>query len=510
MRTEQSTIAGLVLPNLTGFSLSNYPGAMMTEIGLAQQRLLDDDTSSVGQHLPSTATRHSMGLTQTESLPTVLIDQSDSLGEEESGSFVYTRPLNDITYSVTQNLQPTSGTTYDYLSPATSNYIRSPAKEPAHQLNEDLNSAVNASAQLRPSQKNLHRSKSLQTVSYSPHDTEPLSSNVSSGISRTRSATWGAGLVSPQQSQHDELSLPTVRVEVPVSRKTRGRSKKQLLPEDDEDDELANSRDHEFAAQVPVDNDAGAVSESKDVQSLDGVSKSSETVSDKGAVQKTSKPAKEPQKKKVKRGKTTSEVVKKTYNPDVEEDVIWVESRPMHVEGVDQEPFPLDTSASGEKSTTEPQEKPAPKNRGRKRKKASEDTTSESVQQTNAGNAESDTAQASLDNARVLVEATTTSQPVSEEATLETSKQPDATTTPEHQYESLPSTEEKETPQTPKKPQPTNIETPQDSTNETVPMNHSSKGPKQHSPIASTTKVPFRVGLSRRARIAPLLKIVRK
>jgi hypothetical protein len=37
-----------------------------------------------------------------------------------------------------------------------------------------------------------------------------------------------------------------------------------------------------------------------------------------------------------------------------------------------------------------------------------------------------------------------------------------------------------------------------------------SKGPDKHSPIAKTSKVPYRVGLSRKARIAPLLKIVRK
>lgn len=35
------------------------------------------------------------------------------------------------------------------------------------------------------------------------------------------------------------------------------------------------------------------------------------------------------------------------------------------------------------------------------------------------------------------------------------------------------------------------------------------KGPGKHSPI-STGKVPYRVGLSRKARIAPLLKIVRR
>ncbi|KAJ5611160.1 hypothetical protein N7510_007879 [Penicillium lagena] len=486
-------------------------GAMMTEIGLAQQRLLDDDTSSAGQHLPSTATLHSMGLTQAESLPTVLIDLSDRLGEEESGSFVYTRPLNDIMHSDTQNLQPTSGTAYDYMSPATSNYISSSAKEPAHQLSEDLNSAVNASAQSRPSQKSSHRSKSLQTMSYSPHDTEPLSSNVSPRISRTKSDTFGAGLVSPQKSQHDELSLPAVRVEVPVSKKTRGRrSKKQAVPEDDEDDELANSRDHEFAAHVPVENDTVALSESKSVQSLDGISKSSEAVSDKGVVLNSSKPTKGTKKKKVKRGKTTSEVVTKTYNPDVEEDVLWVESRPVHLEGIDRKPFAQNSPASGEEFTTEAQEKPVPKKRGRKRKKTSEESTSEPVQQINAGSTESNAEQASLDNASLVVEATTTSQFVSEAASLETSEQPDAPPTPRHLDEPLPPTEEKEAPQTPKKPQPTDTETPQDSTNETVSMMCSSRGPKQHSPIASTSKVPFRVGLSRRARIAPLLKIVRK
>ena len=36
------------------------------------------------------------------------------------------------------------------------------------------------------------------------------------------------------------------------------------------------------------------------------------------------------------------------------------------------------------------------------------------------------------------------------------------------------------------------------------------KGPDKHSPISIRNKVPYRVGLSRRARIAPLLKVVRK
>jgi hypothetical protein len=270
------------------------------------------------------------------------------------------------------------------------------------------------------------------------------------------------------------------------------------LPEDDEDDELANSRDHEFAARDPVTS-----SESKAVQSLDDGSKAPETASDKSTVPKPSKSAKKPKKKKLKRGKTTSEVMKKTYHSDVEDDVIWVEPRPLQVEGVDQEqktssedhePSVQTSSASEEKSSTaNVLEKPAPKKQSRKRKKTTEDTGGESAQESNA---------------------TMVVQAEPEEAILETAKQTtskDPIPTPQHpsQPESLPPTEEKETPQTPNNPQPTNTETSQDSTSETVSKD-SGKGPKQHSPIASTSKVPFRVGLSRRARIAPLLKIVRK
>jgi hypothetical protein len=36
------------------------------------------------------------------------------------------------------------------------------------------------------------------------------------------------------------------------------------------------------------------------------------------------------------------------------------------------------------------------------------------------------------------------------------------------------------------------------------------KGPDKHSPIVPNSKVSFRVGLSRKARIPPLLKVVRK
>jgi len=47
-------------------------------------------------------------------------------------------------------------------------------------------------------------------------------------------------------------------------------------------------------------------------------------------------------------------------------------------------------------------------------------------------------------------------------------------------------------------------------TNEESPATTTKEMPARHSPIPSTSKVPFRVGLSRRARIAPLLKVVRK
>ncbi|KAK2746956.1 hypothetical protein FQN57_002528 [Myotisia sp. PD_48] len=49
---------------------------------------------------------------------------------------------------------------------------------------------------------------------------------------------------------------------------------------------------------------------------------------------------------------------------------------------------------------------------------------------------------------------------------------------------------------------PPRLETPKKSTG--------AKGPDKHSPIAITNKVSYRVGLSRKARIAPLLRIIRK
>ncbi|EEQ30087.1 hypothetical protein McanMca71_000412 [Microsporum canis] len=234
------------------------------------------------------------------------------------------------------------------------------------------------------------------------------------------------------------------------------------------------------------------------------------------------------QKKKVKRGKTTSAVVQKRVESDVEDDVIWIDERkstPAIIDDTDAsddvlgldhrdelfntsapphnvEPvvvIPQKTEVQGQMppdATNKPdiQTNPAPKKRGRKRKKTSQEVISKHELPKHTGELKLDT---SIEDGNCNIPLASPQPPSFTEEKVkhqtpepiigfhvlhETTKSPDISVDreaePTHPIE------------TPKKP--------------------ANKGPNKHSPIAVTAKVAYRVGLSRKARIAPLLKVVRK
>lgn len=502
-------------------------GAMMTEIGLAQQRLLDDDASSTGQRLPSTATPYSSEISQPGSFPTVQTYQYQQVGDLTNDGFTYTRPLHNGLYEATQLVAPGLAQAYDYSTPAASTNVDSPLGGPEQIATYPMSMRSLEGTHAHASPKTAQRTRSLQSGPYSPHDTEPLSSVVSSRLHRSKSDNARSGLMSPQHSQadtHDELSLPAVSVEVSTVKNARGRPKNESVPEDDEDDELAVSQAPEFeqtktsekrrpgrppkAAEVvaPPDAAAGTETVEADTDATNGNTNAS------GLTAVSEKPTvKEPKKKKIKRSKTASAVMRKTRESDIDDDVIWVDSRPIQIEEDVKEKNNTDSTLTDPNPFKDPQtaptpstedknqplhseEQPAPKKRGRKRKKTTEQLAAEAEQEAKENQP---TAETPVPDAPVVEDTSEAIRNLQNEDIEPTkpadpSPQPDSATHHESPSEPLP-------------------QTPQRNQDSEKPTDKSSrKGPGQHSPISSTSKVPYRVGLSKRARIAPLLKIVRK
>ncbi|KAJ5102226.1 hypothetical protein NUU61_004448 [Penicillium alfredii] len=467
-------------------------------------------------------------------------------------------PANGIPYGTNSGMPPTDSTAYDPTAPATSNYAELlptvlngtsiPATE--HSIFKGLNEPTLSNG----SQKATHRSKSLQMGPYSPNDTEPMSSVNSPRMGRAKSDHAALGLISPWQSQtsaHDELSLPAAPVDISTAKKKRGRPKKQSLPENDEDDELANSRDHEFdqsatekrrpgrppknAESLPTNGDQ--VKPPSNGVPTSGVNGSAPSINsqpiDEGSNQNTETPlppavdAKpvpaEPKKKKVKRGKTTSAAATKSLDPDIEDDVIWVESRPLHVDAANNansetgdaaatSSFIANTRENGKLQQAD--QAPAPKKRGRKRKKTTDQATADSTPGPETEQPP-ETAPGALNGAQVSVVVEGNPTHISEPKDDQPKEIPMPQNPPSAKPESVAAAEPinespTDLPQTPSKSQEPGPSTPQNTGNGLIPDKDSRKGPGKHSPIASTGKVPYRVGLSRKARIAPLLKIVRK
>lgn len=511
---------------------------MITEIGIAQRRLLDDDPSSASLLLPSTPALYPTESFQSAPFPTITSYHSYQMDQPESGSFTYNPAPIGVYPDANQTLLPTRQVTYDLTPPDTSNTMASPPKIVPHQTTEPVmeqenpHSNPHSNPQSNPPQE-ASQPKSQQTGPHSPHDTGPLSSVVSVRFNEAKTTTAGTSLISPQLSQsstHDELALAAVQPTVPDvetarAKKKRGRPKKQPVPDNDEDDELANSRDHEF--KHPGAN--GAIDPSDSEETTENSTPSSSGVSDETDeenVEAVPKPAKsgpkQPKKKKAKKGKTTP------APPDADDDVIWVDTKPLSVEpstgnaspqtetpeaprqdlpsnDLDSNPpvAPQATIPAVEEKTQNP-EKPAPKKRGRKRKQTTEqaETPSESAD-TPEPNKPHSGAQTPASKLAVVVDNSPKSMLETNTGNNNTSfvqskdQNPPPLPGPDHLPETTIDTPQ---PKTPSKPDAASVNTPQ----------NAGKGPDKHSPISARSGVPYRVGLSKRARIAPLLKMVRK
>jgi hypothetical protein len=183
-------------------------------------------------------------------------------------------------------------------------------------------------------------------------------------------------------------------------------------------------------------------------------------------------------KKKVKRSKTTSDIPNnKSSEMDVEQDVDWIETNPIDT-------VTTENNAANKVQAVATEEVKVPKKRGRKKKEVVEEPP----------------AAASTENQTVLQDISNIQQQAPQEkqkdidVEIDSVKQhaPDAAdtsnATPTMEIQSKP-TEEK------------GVE---------IPAPQEKNKSLKQTPMSSAGRVPFRVGLSRRARIAPLLKVVRK
>lgn len=614
----------------------------MSEIGLAQRRLFDDDAGYAEQQIPPTAQlpeseslgqmyfgdgqrdnetrveysndisypeRDSEGYSaqiqvpEQSDMPPGLYPVGDGYGngldqgqlvDNANGHYYEQPPHTDISIS-----------SYGHAGSSTSYNVFDSFKGSGGINSQNPIAMPHETIQTEPLHTTPSRSKSMQPMLDSPHDTEPLSSLVSSNVGRSKSdniGQQGASLERSSANVPDGLSA-SVAIEIPVAQEERGREIKQPQPEDyEEDDELAAPKDHKNvyedkpakrkpgrprsnvqfmddgdsnepngnhkqfeihaspleSNEVKPAEDQNTQPEADEIQLVEvSIPKkpaepskdnsTSETEQTRFAEPtKPTKTTKEPKKKKLKRGKTTSVTVKRTYEPDVEDDVIWVDERqrpsisgfqqdyeptsiptPDSISLVDEErvsktapvveiPNPPPASVTDGDGDIQPEPVSAPKKRGRKRKKTSgQQPAEEASTETN----EHMPAQPEPNNtiSVVLDEPNHSDNVPDNSADNQGQEQPPAPN-PEPEPTSA-------SPETPKKQHPTpdhsNQQQPSYQDTSTKPhnndndnthntTNNANKGPDKHSPIAGTSKVPYRVGLSRRARIAPLLKIVKR
>ncbi|KAJ5120719.1 uncharacterized protein N7515_010107 [Penicillium bovifimosum] len=504
---------------------SGSVGAMMTEIGLAQRRLLDDEPSS-GPQLQSTAALYTTDPIQSAPIPTVPSSHSYPYsGEERTGSSYPGAPNGTHSETNQSPLLPRQGI-YDLTPPDTNNSMAPPPRSSLQQSSELFmeqqstlaNQPLDDYPQPRPQQPDPS----------SPHDTEPLSSIITLRYSGVKADTTAASLVSPQYSQSsapDELALPAIlpAIDAPAAKKKRPRSKQQSVPDSDEDDELANSRDHEFkppGANGTADpSDTEEITENNTPVSSGTPDETDEENTEAAPKTKTTKTKpQDPKKNKAKKAKTTS-----TPNTAADEDdVIWLNTKPRDTQASsekatpqpetpetrDREPIPLisenapntsKASTPEEKQQPANQEKPAPKKRSRKRKQPIEtDTETPEIETPEPTKPPEPKVPAKL---AVVIDNSPKSVPtnICDETGMQEQQgqqQAESATAPPV----IPAATETMAPQTPSKPDAKAVNTPQGA----------GKGPDKHSPISARSAVPYRVGLSKRARIAPLLKMVRK
>lgn len=503
-------------------------GAMMTEIGLAQERLFDD-ASSGAQRVPTTVTFYPSEISQPGSFPTMQSYQYQQMNTVTQGQFGYTEVPNNA-YEATQLLAPGVAPAYDYSTPAASTHVDSPSE--GFMGSASIQTVGNLPD--APLNKTLHPPQPMQSMACSPHDTEPLSSVASPGFNKAKDDNTRSGLISPQHSPastYDELALPAVYVEVPSAVK-RAHQTKGPLPEDDDDDELAivggpQPSPSKSAAKTLPEQPLQVLS----VDTMDECVTGNGIASENGGIgveittaaaeassaakinttsilpEDSGKPsAKEAKKKRAKRTKATS-AISKTRVSDADDDIIWVDSRPLAVRETQEqdastESTMADPTASTEESSTTTQsgDKPAPKKRGRKRKTPLEQAPEAAPTEVSGEQTLPPTSKIVVLKVNVNPAGDSSNPRYDTKAVEAENAMP-----PPQECPPVPQANDQSEapPQTPQRPD-------QNPSPSVAGNTNTRKGPAKHSPISSTSKVPYRVGLSKRARIAPLLKIVRK
>ncbi|PGG96533.1 hypothetical protein AJ79_09551 [Helicocarpus griseus UAMH5409] len=464
------------------------------------------------------------------------------------------------------------------------------------------------------------RSKSSQGFDDTAHDTEPMSSTSLARAHRTMSTSMVSNPPqSSTESMRDELALPpTIEIAITNIKPTSMRRNEHFTTgaagaESDQDEldcisndygeipkecysaRLGSARSKDIAdantnREEETNRHVEVVIPHEDFPSLQkrckGNSAVTETVDNQGDEDtlttthahptqpettngfeplEISKPPCKGAKKKMKRGKTTSVILKKAVESDVEDDVIWIDEQPSDVtfketkncstnsrkqaerheqcpqlpsksveEDIRGKPQP-DFKTEDERviepvkerdrdvndSETQqlpseppaPEPAPAPKKRGRKRTKTSDNLAVEAEPPIKE---KKDTQPPEKQNQNIPSsskdnpERRETSQQNSgaTHAVPATAGKPQTVTPPND-------TEQKTRSPSPAPQSPaTQVQAPAPSYPVETPKKPIAtpiqKGPDKHSPIEVNKKVPYRVGLSRTAKIAPLLKVVRK
>ena len=499
----------------------------MTEIGLAQRQLLDEETGHDMME-SSTLAEHFQSVEQQQrQQPVVEVEYgATSNAAVDDTNRHRDEPRQNSIYG---SRRPSSLYDFEPFSPTSSTKTTTKTDEIP-----------------RTGGPSLVRSRSMEMMLHSPHDTEPISSISlnSPKLSRAKSDNNGLGPSQPQQrhrqaqfsrgSSPDELARPVIAVEVPVTKKQSSTKRKQVAMEDDEL-ALHESRTEERTR----GNVTMATKDSTTTQprvNIDVPKKSLPEpvpeVREASSKCRTNATAKEPKKKKLKRSKTSSAALKKTYESDVEDDVIWVDERPLsNLERLKNSgqilPFvksseAKDDHAEMERMESNPETDPhvelarkEPKKQSRRRKKTLDQNTVDQGGEHTSLEKEEKTMLQDISN-RVETnkqhsqrqEGTSLDAILSDQKTGSENQVPLRNSITAELEHAVPTAQ----PGTPQKQQQHPREgTAREASLDTVtPVKDYERGPDKHSPIATTSRVPVRVGLSRRDRIAPLLKVVRR
>ncbi|KAE8414081.1 hypothetical protein BDV36DRAFT_286514 [Aspergillus pseudocaelatus] len=574
-------------------------GSMMTEIGLAQQRLLDDDAQYANRHLPPHTTLESEPCQPTlphmddiHLVPVVDVNGPQHIDYNNIGvgpEHMY--QTNDtITHQYepiahTEQHHPQSLLSTDFSQSAASYNLFESSLQPSRSSNHDPMSFLRPDDALQIDLQNgARRWNSMQGMPSSPHDTEPNSSLLSPRASRSRSDNAGSnGILVPHPEVHQPAEPPdklprTIIIETPAEPKKRGRPKKQTPAEtvetpdvpravnqdtseanntkpekrkpgrppknpkpDAERNDFSNTDDQStlpdpttiilepqvhptepdlptLPADIPQNNTTETTNFHIEIPKQQSPPQQAPT-----ETLQTPEPApKKSKKKKLKRGKTTSVTLHKTYDPDAEDDVIWIDDTPPNPvishtvnSEVSHPTVPTNNGQTpSDNITVQPDPAPQPKKRGRKRKKTSdpviEGESKDKIEKPSDTHVEQDQqiVSVTVDN---TTNTTVNKNTVDDSDILSVSHDLQAGSEDIHSETTPVLTTNENPPETPKKSdsEPKTPSTAPGAADTDASGKGANKGPGKHSPI-SMGKVPYRVGLSRKARIAPLLKIVRR